>query len=735
MFKNARLSTKVHVPMIIAMVLGVIAVLIYSYFSLQEVQQNVYKEIELNQKRFLTQSLDDYRSFVKSSAIYLADNPAVQQGLLTGNRNEVLSLLQVTQKDQQAHSPYHDIKFHVHTKDLHSFVRSWNPNKFGDDLSGFRTDIVALHEQKRPMIAFNVGKVGLVLRGLAPVNYENSMIGSVEAIVGFDKLIRDAKAKNYQVAVLMDKRYQSIATKLSGSPMPNGLVWVNGTDDSALKSEMGSLLNFTQEFFESPSFLGVAEPIKDVKGQRLGYIVITERMADATKVVSVSKRGVYTQIAVMVIADFLVLIALLFIVKYNIVKPVVELDRMAQDLAKGEVKYGRRLPVTSNDELGDASKNFNRFIEKVEGLAKRADEKAEEAKRAEAQALESLRRSELFVDLSNQMVDGSQHNAKNIQSSMAQGIESIRQINELNTRTGEVIGEVTENTEEIIGKLHSMRDLADQSKDKATELDTSVNEIGNVINLIKDISEQTNLLALNAAIEAARAGEYGRGFAVVAEEVRDLANRTQKAAQEVEENIEKLRVHSQEMVKTGEVNAENANESISKLGEFRQALNELVMNANIIASDNRKISYEMFTNLAKLDHLVFKTNAYASVFREKLEAQFGDHHSCRLGKWYEQGEGHQYLSKAPSYSQVEAPHKQVHDAVLHALKCVEAHNCVDQKESVVADFAKAEEGSQALFMILDRVIQETVQEIEQQVRHMQNEMDKQQAIEAKTDEA
>lgn len=292
-------------------------------------------------------------------------------------------------------------------------------------------------------------------------------------------------------------------------------------------------------------------------------------------------------------------------------------------------------------------------------------------------------------------------------------MESIVDVRETVATSAEVIRSESASLADVTSQFESNSALIGEISEQIATIDVNAQTANNSMGMLKEmadnissfvttisnISEQTNLLALNAAIEAARAGDQGRGFAVVADEVRSLAQNTGKTTSEIKDLIESIKSDTDETSGTILQLSESSKNIVGKT-------ENLIRNFKVLSD----AAYEMerviqrscdasFVQTVKLDHIVWKAEIYRFIMdvSKVQSSDMADHHACRLGRWYYQGEGYELYRNTSGYKQLEKPHQQVHDCGIAALNAKSEQNY----QKMFEELQKMESASREVARYLD----------------------------------
>jgi len=296
-----------------------------------------------------------------------------------------------------------------------------------------------------------------------------------------------------------------------------------------------------------------------------------------------------------------------------IINSISDIRIQLDNIAQGEGDLTQRLAVEQEDDLGKLARSFNQVLENLQSmiasiqkLTTELGTGATDLSRTAAENSDGVTRQTDSISMVATAINEMQSAIEEVAGNASRASEVTREAEDKGQNGGRIIRQSSEQVQQLSAQISKAVNVIRQ-------LSEDSNNITSVLDVIRGVAEQTNLLALNAAIEAARAGEQGRGFAVVADEVRTLAQRTQKSTEDIQTMITALQTGVSDIVavmETGSEQASTAEElALNAETEIRAILEAMTniadMNASVASAteEQTQVVEEINQNITQINDL------------------------------------------------------------------------------------------------------------------------------------
>ena len=356
---------------------------------------------------------------------------------------------------------------------------------------------------------------------------------------------------------------------------------------SALETALGAYRSAVQSYKAANANIVTARAEMTTQGadivtisDKLYDIQLERRDAESTQARSLQLISTLLALLVGVIAAW--------VITRQITRPIQDTLAVVERIASGDLSHN--IQVTRRDELGVLQQGIQRMgttlRELISGIrdgvtqiASAAEELSAVTEQTSAGVNSQKIETDQVATAMHEMTATVQEVARNAEQASQAASDADGQAREGDKVVAEAIAQIERLAAEVA-----------RSTDAMTHLQQESNKIGSVMDVIKAVAEQTNLLALNAAIEAARAGEAGRGFAVVADEVRGLAQRTQKSTEEIEGLVAGLQNGTQQVASVMNNSRSLTDSSVELTRKAGVCLENITRTVSNIQSMNQQIA-------------------------------------------------------------------------------------------------------------------------------------------------
>ena len=562
------------------------AVLIIGYLVLNiyknNLTQEVYNDVQANLVNSANLRIGSKLDVGISNAISVANDSNIQEALANYDRDLAIRTVSRLSSSMKESTPFKNIQLHIHTKDNHSFLRSWKSSDFGDDLSSFRNSVVKVNKEKVAVNGFEIGNDGLSLRAVVPIFNDGSHVGSLEFMQGINSVAIDFDKENKAFLLLMDASLATAKIK-DEDKLNNYLISQKFRNDNFLSDikniDFNKLLK--EKYLISKEYFYTFEDVKDFSGKKLGIVLVGEPVQSVQTAIAQASKLIWVALIILVVALIFTMILSLINMKNNILNPILKLKNSIDSVANDSSSNANRIEIVNDDEIGDVTKSFNNYLEIIEkGLIQ--DQKViDEAKciiekvnaglfndkvrgKANSNSVNSL------IEEINIMIDKTEDNLLVVSNALVSlsNAKYDQKIPEVKNVTG-IIASLLSGIKVTQSSINEIMCLIDQSTNNLT---TSSEELASASN---SLSESSNSQAASLEETAAAIEEISATI------TRSSENATQMAR--YAQNVTKSTQLGKELASKTALSMDEINKQVIEISEAITIIDNIAFQTNILS--------------------------------------------------------------------------------------------------------------------------------------------------------